>query len=482
MRSILLSLRTHLPLVVPVLVIERLRILIAQRSVSSDGADVVTPEPVPRLSQAPTPAVKERAQVPTPHSATTNAPTVLQINPLECPKRAFSTCTSAEELAAQLDAAPPLQSSLPSSRYVTRSHVATTSRTVQEVKDVIWTAYTPYDHPDMHLQELPRHFLPDLANRLSLPTSVVKERLRGLILEHHPPPPPPSPPHLSPAVSALCRDAPDVASSGPAAPQMKQKRKRRRSKEDMQLARESQMMKAVPATEQSASPAATSDAPLTGLMAALAEAATSLVDPQDEPMDEEKEAEMGEEKEGVSNNSAGNSDIDYDGDSEVLSVLTTPSDDSDMEDSKLCSVLSSRFIFTPLRKPPHACVSASASAMGTPQLFSPPPQTCAVNVTPVVPVPTGFIPLRSASPCRTAASSASDLSSVTTDSSYGPFPLPFTPREDAFLWGVALPAYYNHQPLAEVYQMVQKKLNRSYQEISARVEELVQQRRHEQKK
>jgi len=241
-------------------------------------------------------------------------------------------------------------------------------------------------------------------------------------------------------------------------------------------------MKAPTATEQSASPATTSDAPLTGLMAALTEAATSLVDPQDEPMDEEKNEEKGEkkdeEKEGVSNNREGNSDSDYDGDGEVLSVLTTPSDDSDMEDSKLCSVLSSRFIYTPLREPTHVCAPASASAMDTPQLFSSPPQTCAVNVRHAVSVPGDSIPVRSASPCDTAASSASDLSSVTTDSSCGPFPLPFSPREDAYLWGVAMPAYYNHQPFAMVYQMVQKKLNRSQDEVSARMEELVQQRHH----
>eukprot|EP01032_Pedospumella_encystans_P015866 gene15866-18127_t len=447
------------------LVTERLQTLITQRSVTPDGTDVVTPEPVPRLSQAPIPAVSERAHVPIPHSATTNAPTVLPICLSECQKK--STSTSAEDLAAQLDAGTPLAPSQPSSRYVTRSRVATTSRALQEVNDVIWAEYTPFDSPDMHLQELPRRFLPDLANRLNLPTSVVKERLRGLILEHHPPPPPPpvwSAAVSAPEASARPTEEQDGACCVLPEPVVKQKRKRRRSKEEMTRARELQMMQRVPAAERSAPPATAPHDPLAGLMAALTEAAKSLGAEQSEEVEEVKD----EAKNDVHYDSEGNSDSHCDRDGDAMSILTA-SDVSDIgeQDSKLHSVLSSRFIYTPMIKPIRACASASAPALDTLQSRPPAPQTCAVDM-----ALSSVISDRSPSLCSTAASSASVVSSVTTDSSCGPFPLPFSPREDAYLWGVALPAYYNNQPLTDVYNMVQKKLNRTTEEVSDRMVEL----------
>eukprot|EP01032_Pedospumella_encystans_P017290 gene17290-19709_t len=458
----------------PELLTERLQTLIAQRSVTPDGVDMVTPEPVPRLSQAPTPAVRERAHVPISHSATTNAPNVLPIRLSECQKK--NSSTSAENLAAQLDAAAPNAASQPSSRYVTRSRVATTSRTLQEVNDVIWTEYTPYDSPDMHLQELPRRFLPDLANRLNLPTSVVKERLRGLILEHHPPPPPPpvwSPAVSAPEVSSLPTEEPHVTPSVLPEPVVKQKRKRRRSKEEMTLARESQIKQRLPAAERSTPPATAPHDPLAGLMAALAEAAKSLAAEQSEEVEEVKD----EVKDNVKYNSDGNSDSHFDGDGDIMSILTASDvSDIDGQDSKLHSVLSTRFTYTPATKPTHPCVSALAPALDPPQSRSPAPQTCAVDL-----ALSSVISDRSASLCSTAVSSASVVSSVTTDSSCGPFPLPFSPREDAYLWGVAFPAYYNNQPLTDVYNVVQKKLNRTTEEVSARMVELVGQRLHAQK-
>ena len=450
------------------LVTERLRTLIAQRSVTLDGADVVTPEPVPRLSQAPSPAVRERAHVPIPHSATTNAPTLLPVQLSECQKK--NSSTSAEDLAAQLDAATPLEPSQPSSRYVTRSRVATTSRTLQEVNDVIWAEYTPYDRPDIHLQELPRRFLPDLANRLSLPTSVVKERLRGLILEHHPPPSPPvwSPAVSAPEVSSLPTEELGGTPSVLPEPVVEQKRKRRRSKQEMELARELQMKERVPEAKRSATPATAPHEPLTGLIAALAEAATSFAEEENEQMDEVKD----EENDDAHNNMEGNSESDCDGDGDAMSILTA-SDVSDMgeEDSKLHSVLSSRFIYTPMIKPIHACASALAAALDPPQSRSPAPRTCAVDM-----ALSSVISDRSLSLCSTAASSASVVSSVTNDTSGGQFPLPFSPREDAYLWGMALPAYCNNQSLTDVYNMVQKKLHRTQEEVIARMEELAGQR------
>lgn len=268
----------------PEMVMERLQTLTAQRCVTPVDAEVTAPEPVPRTPLVPPQGSAQRAHVPIPHSATTNVSPELPIKPVVSVPH--GAAYSAETLAAQLDAATPPVSQ-PASRYATRSSVPTTSRALQEVNDQIWAAYSPYDRPGMQLNALPRTFLPDLANRLNMPSSAVKERLRGLIFEHYPLPP-------STAAAAVVGVAhSDLVKGGVAATATplvaKRKRayrangeKRQKRKRHVLTQIDHSTTKLLPLEEPLGSVTVTPSEPMTGLRAALTEAALSLVAQQDE--------------------------------------------------------------------------------------------------------------------------------------------------------------------------------------------------------